>query len=79
MSVTIELFKENTHRETFISFIDKDYEHLKLTFKRPEEVADRKLAVNLPHMIFRNIAGLFHVYLDQMEADDKISQDNKRD
>jgi hypothetical protein len=39
MSVMIELFKENAHRETFLSFIDKDYEHLKLSFKRPEEIA----------------------------------------
>lgn len=39
VSVMIELFKELVHRETFLGFMDKDYEHLKLSFKRPEEVA----------------------------------------
>jgi len=39
VSVMIELFKENIHRETFLNFMDKDYDHLKLSFKRPEEVA----------------------------------------
>lgn len=30
-------------------------------------------------VIFRNVAGLFMVFLDAVEADDKISMDIKRD
>ena len=59
--------------------MEKDYDHLHLSFKRPEEVGKRQLAVKLPSMIFRNIAGLFHVLLDAIDADEHVSTDAKRD
>ena len=79
VSVMIELFKENQHRETFIGLLEKDYEHLNLSFKRPEEIAQKQLAVNLPQYVFRNIAGLFHVFLDQLAEDEKVPKTTMRD
>lgn len=75
----IELFKDNQNRESFLGLLDKDYEHLNLSFKRPEEIAQKQLAVNLPQYVFRNISGLFHVFLDQLAEDETVGNSTKRD
>ena len=75
----LELFKDSKHRDTFVGLVEKDYKSFNLNHLTPETIHRDNLKVNLPHFIFGNVADLFYIYLEAVNADDKASEESKID